>query len=217
VDPEDTHDDAPAAAPRSARTAPSPRSDEKAAQSRSTDARAPLTRELRSAEGARDELRTSEAKPAPGRPAPSEAPADTRASRRTADLRGADVRGADLRGVEYRMADRRPVDPPVPTNIYRARRPAVAALLVIPAVGVGILLVRALAIAGFGTPFHTGGVIASALGLAALPLIVAGLYGLITGAAHGAEQWGFRVWARPPLAYLLVGIAFAVAAGLAIT
>ena len=87
----------------------------------------------------------------------------------------------------------------------------------IPAVGVGILLVRALAIAGFGDPFHIGGVIASSLGLAALPLLVAGLYGLITGAAHGAEQWGFRVWARPPLAYLLVGIAFAVAAGLAIT
>jgi hypothetical protein len=105
----------------------------------------------------------------------------------------------------------------VPTNIYRARRPAVAALLVVPAVAVGILLVRALAIAAFGTPFLIGGVIASSLALASLPLIVAGLYGLITGAAHGAEQWGFRVWARPPLAYLIVGIAFAVAAGLAIT
>ena len=210
MDSEETHEDAPVAAPKPARTTATPRAEEKASQSRPPEARAPLTRELRSADAARDDARTSEAKPAQRRPAPSEA--ETQTSRRTADLRGADPRAGD-----YRMADRRPVESPVPTNIYRARRPAVAALLVIPAVGVGILLVRALAIAGFGTPFHTGGVIASALGLAALPLIVAGLYGLITGAAHGAEQWGFRVWARPPLAYLLVGIAFAVAAGLAIT
>ena len=38
----------------------------------------------------------------------------------------------------------------------------------------------------------------------------------MTGAAHGAEQYGFKVWARPPLAYLLVGLGFALAAGLAI-
>jgi hypothetical protein len=106
--------------------------------------------------------------------------------------------------------------PPIPTNIYRARRPGVAIMLVVPAVVAGLLLVRALAIAAFGTPFHAGGVIASCLGLASLPLLVSGLYGLITGAAHGAEQWGFRVWARPPLAYLIVGISFVVAAGLAI-
>jgi len=107
--------------------------------------------------------------------------------------------------------------PAVPTNIYRARRPAVAAFLIIPAVAVGLLLVRALAISAFGAPFLIGGVIASSLALAALPLLVAGLYGLVTGAAYGAEQWGFRVWARPPLAYLVVGLAFAIAAGLAIT
>ena len=45
---------------------------------------------------------------------------------------------------------------------------------------------------------------------------MAGLYGLVTGAAHGAEHCGFKVWARPPLAYLLVGLAFVLAAGLAI-
>ncbi len=106
--------------------------------------------------------------------------------------------------------------PPLPTNIYRARRPAVAVLLILPAIGFGFLIVRALAISAFGRPFVTSGVVASGLMLAAIPLLVSGLYGLITGAAHGAEQWGFRVWARPPLAYLLVGLALAAAAGLAL-
>jgi hypothetical protein len=104
----------------------------------------------------------------------------------------------------------------VPSNIYRARRPAAAAMLVIPAVLFGVLLARALAIAAFGTTFSLSGVLASGLALASLPLIVAGLYGLITGAAFGAEQWGFKVWARPPLAYLVVGLGFLIAAGLAI-
>ena len=98
-------------------------------------------------------------------------------------------------------------EPTVPTNIYRARRPAVALFLVIPAVAVGLLLVRALAISAFGQPFS---IERCDRQLAApwrpLPLLVAGLYGLITGAAHGAEHFGFKVWARPPLAYLVVGI-----------
>jgi hypothetical protein len=88
--------------------------------------------------------------------------------------------------------------------------------LIIPAVAVGLLLIRALAISAFGDPFLIGGVIASSCALASLPLLVAGLYGLVTGAAHGAEQFGFKVWARPPLAYLLVGVALVLAAGLAI-
>ena len=108
-------------------------------------------------------------------------------------------------------------EPTVPTNIYRARRPIVAVFLVIPAVALGLLVVRALAISAFGPTFRIDGVLASSLMLTSLPLLVAGLYGLITGAAHGAEQWGFRVWARPPLAYLVVGLVFAVAAGLAIS
>jgi hypothetical protein len=92
----------------------------------------------------------------------------------------------------------------------------VAILLVIPAIAVGLLMVRALAIAGFGVTFQTGGIIASVCGLASLPFLVAGLYGLVTGAAHGAEHYGFKIWARPPLAYLIVGLAFVLAAGLAI-
>jgi len=123
------------------------------------------------------------------------------------DPRSVDPRGADRAGM---------VEPTVPTNIYRARRPVVAIFLVIPAVGVGLLLIHALAVAAFGKTLLIGGMIGSSLALASLPLLVAGLYGLITGAAHGAEQWGFKVWARPPLAYLVVGLGFVLAAGLAV-
>ena len=120
-------------------------------------------------------------------------------------------------GTEYRAGEIPAAEPKVPTNIYRARRPAVAVLLIIPAIGVGLLLLRALAISAFGdNPFNIGGVIASACALAALPLLVAGLYGLVTGAAHGAEQYGFKVWARPPLAYLLVSLSLIASAALAI-
>jgi hypothetical protein len=123
----------------------------------------------------------------------------------------------EMRTTDFRTAARQVAEPTVPTNIYRARRPAMAAVVIVPAVFVGMLLIRALAIAAFGRPFNTGGVIASSLALASLPLLVAGLYGLLTGAAHGAEHFGFKVWARPPLAYLVVGLAFAAAAGLAIS
>jgi hypothetical protein len=106
--------------------------------------------------------------------------------------------------------------PAKPGKIYRASKPWIAALLVVPAIVAGLLLIRALAIAAFGPMWSTSGVIASLLGLASLPLLVTGLYGLAVGAADGAEQFGFRLWARPPLAYLVVGIAFVIAAGLAI-
>jgi hypothetical protein len=103
----------------------------------------------------------------------------------------------------------------VPNNIYRARRPAAAVVLIIPAVLFGLLLFRALAISAFGRTFLINGVIASSLALASLPLLVTGLYGLITGAAYGAEQSGFKVWARPPLAYLVVGLVFVLGAAVA--
>lgn len=117
---------------------------------------------------------------------------------------------------EFRPDPRPAGEPAPPTNIYRARRPAFAAALIIPAVLVGLLLVRALAIAAFGPTFSTSGVIASSLALTSLPMLVSGVYGLLTGAAYGAEHVGFKVWAKPPLAYLVVGIAFVIAAGLAI-
>jgi hypothetical protein len=139
--------------------------------------------------------------------------------RYAADPRGTDPRGADPRTTDPRGADPRgrsvTHEPTVATNIYRARRPAAAAGLIVPAVLFGLLLVRGLAISAFGPQFNLAGVIASCLALASLPLLVGGLYGLVTGAAYGAEQWGFRVWAKPPLAYLVVGLVLLVVAGIA--
>jgi GNAT superfamily N-acetyltransferase len=144
-----------------------------------------------------------------GQPLTIPAPADPP----TTELRSTLARPTEA---PYGVTDRVPVVGPLPSNIYRARRPGVAVLLIIPAVAVGVLLVRALATAAFGDSFDIAGILASVCALVSLPFLVAGLYGLISGAAHGAEQYGFRVWARPPLAYLLVGLAFVAAAGLAI-
>lgn len=173
--------------------------------------------------------RTAEIRPAARREAPaSERRANPRPTEsRLNDPRLADPRLADPRLTDPRLSDARSdyrgpdpragtAEPTVPTNIYRARRPAVAVFLIIPALAIGFLMVRALATSAFGPTLRLDGVIASALGLAALPLLVAGLYGLITGAAHGAEQWGFKVWAKPPLAYLVVGLTFVLTAGIAI-
>lgn len=105
---------------------------------------------------------------------------------------------------------------PVSNGVYRARRPAVAIGLIVVASVIGLLLFRGLMISAFGPTFLFAGVIAGSLALAALPLLVLGLYGLVTGAAHGADTAGFRLWAKPPLAYLLVGLVLLVAAGLAV-
>ena len=102
----------------------------------------------------------------------------------------------------------------MPTNVYRSRRPGVAILLVIPAIGVGLLLVRGLAMAAFGGTYDLVNIVASICGLASLPFLVAGIYGLVSGAAHGAEHYGFRIWARPPLAYLVIGFTFVIATAL---
>jgi hypothetical protein len=131
----------------------------------------------------------------------------------------ADPPTTELRGPVPGAADR-PVSPaaaaPVPTNIYRARRPGVAILLIIPAVVVGVLLVQTLVTAVLADPIALAGVIASVCALVSLPFLVAGVYGLVSGAAHGAEHYGFKVWARPPLAYLLVGLALVTAAAIAV-
>jgi hypothetical protein len=79
-----------------------------------------------------------------------------------------------------------------------------------------MLLVRVLAMAIFGPNFSPSGIIASSLGLAALPMLVSGLYGLLTGAAYGAEHAGFKLWAKPPLAYLVVGLVLTLGAAAAI-
>jgi hypothetical protein len=201
VEPDKTPDETaePPARPVSTRPTPGPRgSDTAGSETTRIDTRG------RSVERHTAELR--------GHDKPADHPAG---DYQAGDYQGGDYQGGDYQGADYRGGVS-PAGPTVPTNIYRARRPAVAVLLIIPAVAVGLLLLRALAISAFGDTFRIEGVIASSCALASLPLLVAGLYGLVTGAAHGAEQFGFKVWARPPLAYLLVGLALVMAAGLAI-
>jgi hypothetical protein len=47
------------------------------------------------------------------------------------------------------------------------------------------------------------------------PLVTMGLYGLMTGAATAGGPHPGRAWLRTPLAYLPVGLALLIAAGLA--
>jgi hypothetical protein len=110
---------------------------------------------------------------------------------------------------------RRLSDPAPVATVYRARRPGIAVLLTIAALGFGVVFLRVFAVGFFGPHFSGANVLAGSFSMFSLPLLVIGGYGLVTGAAHGAEQYGFRLWARPPLAYLLVGLVLVVAAGLA--
>jgi hypothetical protein len=207
VDPDSTPDGVPDREEAPPKPAPAPR----AAKSR-TSPRPAATRP------AVDESETREFedfRPADRRPSRPESPDEPDLA--TILLEPAPTERVEEPGNRGERGDRdRSNETTVPTNIYRARRPAAAALLIIPAVALGFLLARGLAMAAFGPQFVLSGVIASSLALASLPLVVGGLYGLITGAAYGAEQWGFKVWARPPLAYLLVGLSFLVVAGLAL-
>lgn len=149
-------------------------------------------------------------------------PADPPTTELRSPVAGGAVPGSPVAGGAVPGGAEAPVTAPVvapavvPTNIYRARRPGVAILLIIPAVVVGVLLVQALVSAALADPVDLAGVIAGVCALVSLPFLVAGVYGLVSGAAHGAEHYGFKVWARPPLAYLLVGLAFVTAAGLAV-
>ena len=121
---------------------------------------------------------------------------------------------APRRGTGASHAAQVVVEPPK-ASVYRARKPAVAGGIAIAAVAFGMLMVRALAVSAFGDTFMIGGVIASSLVLAGLPLLGLGLYGLVTGATHGIEQDGFRVWGKAPLAYLPIGLVLLLAGGIA--
>jgi hypothetical protein len=228
VDPERTADEAIDAPTQkvSTRPAPDPRPSDGSGGAETTRLTKPVERRPAASRSSGDA--SAPVSPAADRAASASDRAASASDRAASDRAAADRAAADRAAAERQLTERQTTElrshesfrvgevPTVPTNIYRARRPAVAIMLIIPAVAVGLLLIRALAISAFGENFLIGGVIASSSALAALPLLVAGLYGLVTGAAHGAEQFGFKVWARPPLAYLLVGVALVLAAGLAI-
>jgi hypothetical protein len=99
--------------------------------------------------------------------------------------------------------------------VYRARRAGVAALLAAAAVLAEILLVRVLLVAEFSSKGTPGGVLAGLFGLAGVPMVAMGLYGLVTGAASAGPAPA-RLWLRLPLAYLPVGLILLIAAALAV-
>jgi hypothetical protein len=99
--------------------------------------------------------------------------------------------------------------------IYRTRRVGVAALLGAVAIVAELLLVRVLVSGEFGHTVQPGAVLAGIFAMCGVPLVTMGLYGLMTGAATAGGPTPGRAWLRTPLAYLPVGLALMIAAGLA--
>jgi hypothetical protein len=97
-------------------------------------------------------------------------------------------------------------------GVYRARRPALAALLIVLTVVLEVPAIRLLA-ASFQR-IEVNGTVSGTLLVIALPMFAIGLYALASGAAVAPGQ-AVRVWLRIPLAYLPLGLVLLVAAALA--
>ncbi len=120
-----------------------------------------------------------------------------------------------------RSALRRPDTPGVPSaakgpTVYKTRRAGALGLVAGAAAVAELLLVRVLLTGEFGHVVVPGAVLGSLLAMAGIPFAAIGLYALITGPAPAAGPEAARAWLRTPLAYLPVGLALLIAAGLAI-
>jgi hypothetical protein len=102
-----------------------------------------------------------------------------------------------------------------PTAVYLSRRPGLAVILVLVSLLAEVLLAKVL----LGGEFASGGdgadVLSAVLGMAGVPLVSVGLYGLATGAATAGGPNSGRAWLRTPLAYLPVGLILIFAAAIA--
>lgn len=104
---------------------------------------------------------------------------------------------------------------PVGDNVYRSKRPAVAALFGIAA---GLLEIPALALlhaGAFGDSASPAGAVSGACLVSGLPLAAVGLYAVATGAVRAAGPNSHQAWLRPPVAYLSVALVLFLTAGLA--
>jgi hypothetical protein len=99
--------------------------------------------------------------------------------------------------------------------IYRTRRLGVATVLTIVALVAEVLMVRVLLTGAFAHTVQANAVLGGIFAMCGTPLVTMGLYGLMTGAALAAGPHPGRAWLRTPLAYLPVGLALLIAAGLA--
>jgi hypothetical protein len=99
--------------------------------------------------------------------------------------------------------------------IYRTRRLGVATIIVIIALAAEVMVLRVLLTGLFAHTVQANAVLAGIFAMCGTPLFAMGLYGLMTGAATAGGPHPGRAWLRTPLAYLPVGVALLIAAGLA--
>jgi hypothetical protein len=107
-----------------------------------------------------------------------------------------------------------PAAKPYGTSVYRSRRPALAALLIVLALVFEVPAFRVLAFSAFATEVRVPGILAGIFLIAGLPMFALGLYGLLNGAAAAPGQ-GLRIWGRTPLVYLPVALVLFICAALA--
>jgi hypothetical protein len=104
---------------------------------------------------------------------------------------------------------------PVREGVYRTRRPVLALLYV---VGVAVFewpAVRLFVRGGLGDNLSSSAAVAGIFLIIGLPLLARGLFALQAGAGRLPNQPARHGWLQPPVAYLTVGLALLLAAGLA--
>jgi hypothetical protein len=115
-----------------------------------------------------------------------------------------------------------PMPPPMPAapatpreGVYRTRRPALAALYLVAVVLAEWPAVRLFADGALGDHLSSSNAVSGLFLIVGLPLFGRGLFALQAGAGRVPDQRAGQGWLRPPVAYLTVGLALLLAAGLA--
>ncbi|HET8684651.1 MAG TPA: hypothetical protein VFM54_22690 [Micromonosporaceae bacterium] len=100
-------------------------------------------------------------------------------------------------------------------GVYRTRRTTMAIPIWVGAALLALPVLRLLLDSAFGSPLSAAGVISGIFALIGLPLVAAGLYGVLTGALRMPDAPGALAWLRVPAVYLPIGLVLFLAAGLA--
>lgn len=115
-----------------------------------------------------------------------------------------------------------PVSGPVPATaappregVYRTRRPAMAILYLIVVLFFEWPAIRLFADGALGDDLSSSNAVCGIFLIVGLPLAGRGLFALQAGAGRVLDQRAGHGWLRPPVAYLIVGLALLVAAALA--